>query len=342
MAVPDFALQKHLDHLYQTQPRRLELRAKTAAEFVIWRDSLRAEVKKVLGIAGRDRPRQPQARKLQSFQREGYAEEKWALEIGERVTVPVYLLIPEVSPPYRPVLVFHGHNVSAQYMLGNYPDEEQAKQYIAKDNNYAQALAQAGFFVCAVEQRSFGERTSDNYGKEGEIHCRHQSLYYQLLGRTMIGERCWDGMCALDFVQTTRDDLRPGGFGCTGNSGGGTTTLWLSALDERIAVSVPSCYFCSFKNSIASIWHCACNYVPGILQLCEMGELGAAIAPRPLQVIAGEQDDIFPIEAVREQFETVKRAYALAGAKEKCSLAVHPQGHRYSHALSHEWFRQWL
>ena len=113
-------------------------------------------------------------------------------------------------------------------------------------------------------------------------------------------------------------------LGATGNSGGGTTTLWLAAIDERITVAVPSCYFCSFRASILGLRHCECNYVPGILELAEMGELAALLAPRPMRVIAGERDPIFPIAGVREQYRTAERAWALANAPERLSLSRAP------------------
>lgn len=148
-------------------------------------------------------------------------------------------------------------------------------------------------------------------------------------------------MHAVTFLQR-RADVRPGGVGCTGNSGGGTSTLWLAALDERVSVAVPGCSFCTFKHSILGVYHCECNYVPDVLPLCEMGDLAALIAPRPLRAINGAQDPLFPIDAVRAEWETVQRAYDLLGAADRCSLAVHPGGHAYHHALSHAWFDAWL
>lgn len=332
----DFSLQQHVDTLY-SQPRRLAFEANPS-----WKVLLRQKVLELLGLAGRPLPNHIQAEKLQSVDRGSYIEEKYALDVREMPPAPMYLLIPKQPPPYKPILVFHGHNPSVQYILGNYPDEATADEKKAVDNNYAQALAEAGYLVCAVEQRGFGERIS-NQIKEPDFptSCRHLSFEYLMQGRTMIGERCWDGMCAVTYLQS-RKDVTPGIIGCTGNSGGGTTTLWLSAIDERITVAVPACYFCSFKHSILGVYHCECNYVPGILQWAEMGDLAALIAPRPLRVIAGEHDPLFPVEGVREQFETVKAAYAWHNALERCSLAIHPGGHAYNHQLSHEWFDKWL
>ncbi|MBN1965473.1 MAG: acetylxylan esterase [Anaerolineae bacterium] len=343
MAQQHVAMQAHVDALYAQQPRQLALRASSLAEFLAWQRVLRQEVFKLLGLAGRTLPASVTADRLQVVDRGEYFEEKYALGVGEGVAAPLYILVPKTPPPYKPILVFHGHNPSVQYILGNYPDPETAAQMRAVDNNYAQVLAQAGYLVCAVEQRGFGERISDQVVDKGSFtsSCGHLAFEYLMQGRTLLGERCWDGMCALTYLQS-RADVVPGAVGCTGNSGGGTTTLWLAALDERITVVVPSCYFCSFKASILGMAHCACNYVPGILPLAEMGDLAALIAPRPFRAIAGEHDPLFPVAATREQFETVQRAYALFDAGDRCSLAVHGGAHAYQHGFSQAWFAEWL
>jgi hypothetical protein len=131
-------------------------------------------------------------------------------------------------------------------------------------------------------------------------------------------------------------------MGCTGHSGGGTTALWLTAIDERITVNVTSCYFCAFKQSILGMPHCECNYVPGILKLAEKGDMGAMVAPRPFRIIAGQQDPIFPLAGVRQELETTKRAFALYHKPEQLSLTIHPGAHAYNHAMSLDWFEKWL
>jgi dienelactone hydrolase len=337
-----FHLQAHVDRLYAEKPRQLAFHATTPEEFAAWKHKLRAKILELLRIAGRTLPASVTAERLQVVDRGDYVEEKYALDVGENTQAPMFVLIPKTQPPYKPVLAFHGHGPGVQVILGNYPDEADARARLAVDDNFAQALARAGYLVCAIEQRGFGERITGQHGVAGHDNsCRHLSFEYLMQGRTMLGERCWDGMVALSYLQN-RDDIVLGRIGCTGLSGGGTTTLWLSALDERISVVVPACYFCSFKHSILGMLHCECNYVPNVLEYAEMGDLAALIAPRPMRIIAGERDPIFPIEGVRQQFETLKRAYDLLGAPEHLSLTVHPGEHAYNHRMSHEWFGQWL
>jgi cephalosporin-C deacetylase-like acetyl esterase len=120
-------------------------------------------------------------------------------------------------------------------------------------------LAEAGYLVCAIEQRGMGERLTAQTG-DGDVprSCRHLAFSYMMQGRTLVGERCWDGICAINYLQT-RADVRQGVLGCTGHSGGGTTTLFLAAMEERITAVVVSGYFCSFQASILGMQHCECK-----------------------------------------------------------------------------------
>jgi dienelactone hydrolase len=341
-----FHLQASLNAVHNQHRPALAFTARTADEFKAWQAALREQARSLLGLSGRTLPTHPTTTLLQAVDRGTYMEEKYALQVGNAQTggelAPMYLLIPKREAPFTPVLVFHGHNPSVQYVLGHYPDPATAADRLAAHNNYAQALAEAGYFVCAIEQRGFGERISDQLGdQQWGGSCRHLSFEYMMNGRTLMGERCWDGMVAINYLRT-RTDVRQDRLGCTGNSGGGTTTMWLALLDERISVATPSCFFCTFRDSILGMWHCECNYVPNTLRFADMGDLMAAMAPRPLRIIAGELDPIYPVTPARQQFATVERAYALLGAANRCSLAVHPGGHAHDHALSQSWLNQWL
>ena len=102
-----------------------------------------------------------------------------------------------------------------------------------------------------------------------------------MFGRTLIGERVWDIMRLIDYA-TTRREIDAGRIAITGNSGGGTISMFAAALDERIGVSVPGCYFCNHVQSIGSIHHCMCNYFPGMATLAEASDIAGLIAPRAL------------------------------------------------------------
>ena len=70
-----------------------------------------------------------------------------------------------------------------------------------------------------------------------------------LLGSNIAQYRIWDGMRAIDYLQS-RDDIIAERIGCTGNSGGGTLTAYLMALDDRIVAAAPVCYLTTFRKLI--------------------------------------------------------------------------------------------
>jgi hypothetical protein len=58
-----------------------------------------------------------------------------------------------------------------------------------------------------------------------------------------------------------------------------------------------------------------------------MEDFSSLIAPRPLTVITGEIDDIFPLYGVKESFEVAKKIYDKAGAPNNINMVITPKGH---------------
>ncbi len=344
MSTPDprLRLEQHLDTLYRTTARQFPCDTADRESFLAWQADARSRVRDLLGIGNLPELQVVNQVLQQSRDCGAYTEEKWAITTDEEVVIPLYFLIPHSPGPFPALLVFHGHNPSVQYILGHYPDEETARRQRVLDDNYAQRLAELGYLVCAVEQRSFGERLSHFDDRTPHPNsCRHQAFFYQMMGRTVVGERCRDGMVGLELLRQ-RTDVLPERIGVTGCSGGGTVTLWLGAIEPGLQVVVPGNYFCSFRASIMDLRHCECNYVPGAARLFEMGDIAALTAPRPFLAIQGIFDDIFPVEAARQEFVTVARAYACLDVPERCAMVERPTGHAYSVQAAQAFFTQWL
>ena len=103
------------------------------------------------------------------------------------------------------------------------------------------------------------------------------------------------------------------------------TAFFSAAVLPRLRYAMPSCYFCTFRDSIMSIYHCADNYVPGLLQYAEMADVMGLFAPRPVVLVAGEHDAIFPVAATRRAFADLQQVYAAVGAADRCHLVVGPR-----------------
>ncbi len=244
-------------------------------------------------------------------------------EVGE--TVPCYLVIPKLGKEKYPVAItMQGHSSGFHNSIGEIKYEDD-KDYHPR-GQFALQAAREGFVALAIEQRGMGEKKTLEEKRGSHRMCQHQSMVSLLLGRTTLGGRIWDISRAIDllsnFKEADTDKIL-----ITGNSGGGTISYYAACYDERIKLSVPSCAFCPYPESIIDIRHCVCNYIPSAFRYFDMQDLACLIAPRNLVVVAGIKDKIFPIEGVERGMKTLKEIYAKNGVEDKVRLVVTPEKH---------------
>lgn len=279
------------------------------------------------------------ARLLDSELQPDHVREEWRLETEPGFHLEFYLLRPLEAAGRRPlVLCPHGHGGQARReYVGEYASEEDRHRIKSEELDVALQAVREGYLALAPNMRAFADhRLREDVEQGADNSCRPLAMRALILGRTLLGERVWDMQRLLDWALSL-EAVDPDAVVVTGNSGGGTVTLFLSAVDERVRLCVPVCYFCTFEASIGSIKHCECNYVPNLLHLAEMYDVAALVAPRPFLAVNGEQDPIFPIQAVRESYHRLRRAYEVFGTPESCALHVGPAGHRYYKALVWPW-----
>jgi len=308
--------------------------------FKPWQRQLRARLLKLMG-------RLPQERgplnveETEREETETYVRRKLVFTSEPHADVPVHLLVPRGAARRRPAMIcLQGHSPGMHISIGVAKNDNE-KELIAGDRDIAVQAVRSGFVALALEQRCFGERGETLQQQRAEHPCQDAVMHSLLLGRTVIGERTWDIMRAIDLLQTL-PEVDPRRIGCMGNSGGGTATFFAACLERRIKVAVVSCYFCTFAHSVMRIYHCADNYIPGILKVAEMGELAGLIAPRRLLIVAGRQDSIFPFEGVEKAFATAKEIFGAAGRPDNIKLVVGEGGHRFYAEPSWPIIKRWL
>ena len=71
------------------------------------------------------------------------------------------------------------------------------------------------------------------------------------LGTNLARYRIWDGMRGLDYL-TSLPEVDPARIGCVGNSGGGTLTAYLAALDPRVTVAAICCYITTLRRRMGN------------------------------------------------------------------------------------------
>ena len=259
---------------------------------------------------------------LSQEERDTYTISKLSYQVSGNDYAPAYLLKPKnVSPPYPVMICLQGHAPGMYISVGDARTERDAKLIAGGRDIALQAVAN-GWAALAIEQRGFGEQAVAG------ADCHDLSLRELMRGRPMLGQRVFDVMRGIDFIET-QDDLDDNLVASMGNSGGGTATYFAAAVDERIKLAVVSCSFCTYERSWLKYPHCACGYLPGLLEVADMPELAELIAPRHLMIVAGKEDYLADIEGVREGVATARALYEPYNATEHVTLLEGDGGHQF-------------
>lgn len=202
-------------------------------------------------------------------------------------------------------------------------------------------FARNGYVCLTVDTIQLGEI-------EGFHHGTHnlKQWWWNARGYTPAGAEAWNGIRALDYLET-RPEVDRDRLGVTGRSGGGATSWWIAALDERVKAAVPVAGITDLQNHIVDgvvEGHCDCMF-PVNTYRWDFGQLAALVAPRPLLISNTDKDPIFPLEGVLRVHEKVRKIYRLYGADKNLGIQITEGGHvdtQELHIHSFRWFNRFL
>jgi len=274
-----------------------------------------------------------------TLKRNGYRIEKIIFESQPAFYVTANLYLPETGrAPYPGILMPLGHERGGK--------AHEAWQRLAV------TFAKNGFAILLYEPISQGERVQLYDPDLGESKARYATNEHTLagtqcllLGHSFARHRIWDGMRALDYL-ISRPEVDSSRIGCTGNSGGGTLTAYLSALDDRIKVAAPSCYLTNWKSLIETIGaqDAEQNLPPFLSDGLDQADFVITFAPKPYMILSATRD-FFPIAGARQTFREAKRLYGLMGAEEKLDMIEAEDEHGYTRPrrlAAYRWMNRWL
>ncbi|VTS03490.1 alpha/beta hydrolase family protein [Tuwongella immobilis] len=170
----------------------------------------------------------------------------------------------------------------------------------------------------------------------GEVAGKHHGTYnlnrfwWHAAEYTPAGIEAWNGIRAIDYL-VTRSEVDPERIGVTGISGGGATTVWIAAADDRVKVAVPVSGMSDLQsyvgNSIIN-GHCDCMFVNNPHRW-EWTTILALVAPRPVLFANSDQDPIFPMDGNRRITARLRQLYEWYGKPDQFAEHVSPGGHDY-------------
>src|SRR5438105_590561 len=186
-------------------------------------------------------------------------------------------------------------------------------------------FASNGYVCLIVDTLQLGEVAGIHHGTYNR-----ERWWWQSLGYTPAGVECWNGVRGIDYL-VSRPDVDPERIAVTGISGGGASTIWIAAADERVKCAVPVSGMSDLesyvKNKVIN-GHCDCMFLVNTYGW-EWTTIAALIAPRPMLFANSDNDRIFPMDGNRRIIERLRQLYKMYGKADLVDEHVSKGGHDY-------------
>ena len=310
---------------------------KTEDQIAAYQERLKGKFIEVIGGFPERSALEPQV--VGTHQADGYRVEKILFQSQPQHYVTAALFLPDsdrFQPPYPGLLVACGHSANGKALTV-----------------YQQACALAalnGMAALIFDPIDQGERHQllDDQGKPrlaGTAGHNMVGVGSILVGRNTARFEIWDGMRGIDYLQS-RPEIDADRIGCMGNSGGGTQTAYLMALDERIFAAAPSCYLCSlYGRQVRTGAQDAEQNIFGQLAWgMDHADYNMMRAPNPTLMCTATHD-FFDIEDAWTNYRYAKRLYTRMGYGDRMSLLEADEKHGWTVRLREggvRWMLRWL
>ncbi len=273
------------------------------------------------------------------FVRDGYRVEKLIFESRPKFFVTADVYVPSTGHPrYPAVLGVAGHSLTSK------AEPLYQRGWIS--------LAKRGFIVLAFDPPGQGERSEywdPAFGRSrvaiGTAQHTMAGLQCILTGSSLANYEVWDGIRAFDYL-LTRADVDPRRIAVAGNSGGGTQSAYLAALEPRLAAAAPSCFLTTSEKLWTDLGpqDAEQNIIGFLSSGLDLKDFVLAFAPRPFQFLTATRD-FFPIAGAHAAFAEAKHIYEIMGHSDRVNFFEFNDTHGWSQPrreATYRWFQKWL
>ena len=290
---------------------------KTLEDWTSRRETYRKQLQEMLGLLPMPERTPLQAHTTGKVDSADFTVEKVEFQSRPGLYVTGNLYVPKgLKKPAPAVLYVCGH--------GNM--KENGVSYGSKTfyQHWGSWLASNGYVALLIDTLQLGEIEGLHHGTY-----RQNMWWWNSRGYTPAGVEAWNGIRALDYLQS-RKEVDKERLGVTGRSGGGAYSWWIAALDERVKVAIPTAGITDMENHVVDgviEGHCDCMF-PVNTYRWDFPQVAALVAPRPLLIANTDKDPIFPLEGVMRLHAKVRNIYRLYNAGDKLGITITEGPHK--------------
>jgi pimeloyl-ACP methyl ester carboxylesterase len=312
-------VQINADRLRAVAPQNPPVQAAEGAPAA--REKIQAALRGLLALPAERTPLEPAV--LSTTHGQGLVIEEFVFHSEPAVRIPGWFVKPEgKSGPLRTVLYVSEHG----------------RDGAVHETGELYALARQGHAVCAIDLRGLGISTP-HYPPAGPLFYGYDDPDIKsgyawaclTLGKPVLGQRVWDFLRTLDYLET-RPDVDRASLAVYGVGGGGLAALMGSTVDDRprsvLLEGVPADFASVVESEYYSLqlpW-----FVFGLLRQLDVPVLVAALAPRPCWLFnaTGPASEVLPELAVENRYQDAAGLYSALGSKDKLRILVQPDQER--------------
>ncbi|MCW5981540.1 MAG: prolyl oligopeptidase family serine peptidase [Bryobacteraceae bacterium] len=299
-----------------------------------------------------------------------FVREKVVFSTTPDFRVPAYVHIPKGLKGRAPAIVdLHSHG--GMFLFGkekvidfgrNHPVMTEYHKVNYGGRPTATALARRGYVVITIDAFMFGER---RLMMDGDLKYGWERSRYSVEDARRLNAICaskedalaksltlagiaWQGIVLADDRRTvdylvSRPEVDPDRIGCVGISFGGYRSLFLAAMDDRIAAGCVVGFMSTVKPMARRHidTHSWVHFVPALHRRLDWPDIVAMRAPKPLLVLQCRRDGLFPLAGMEESVDKIAAIYARAGAPEGFSGRFYDVPHEFNVEMQEDAFR-WL
>jgi dienelactone hydrolase len=305
---------------------------------VVWREKALDAFRRAL--LEDSNPPDPEPQVLATEQRSGYAVNLISLALGRHRRSAAYLAIPDGIGPFPAALLLHDHGsffaIGKEKLIRPMADSDRldaSRDWM--DHHYgghslADDLAANGWIVFVTDALGWGDRTCGAYENQQAVACNLFNL-----GSSWAGLIACEDIAGAAYVASL-PHVDPARVAAIGHSMGGFRSWQVSSLSDHIRASVSVCCFATLSSlmqpggnrtrgqSAFTTTH------PGIFRLMDIPDLAAIAAPKPMLMIHGTDDHLFPNEGVIATCKKTAGVYRAYDKEDRFCSIMRPGGHVFT------------